>query len=471
MRRTLGNLALEQEELEAREAAELAAQEEQERAALESISLEEETLLISEASEAAASTAKDLAESNRILDVSDALEDLAVVAGKIKEATPSELSLIENASQMAVAGTDVEPEELVPALEAFEGKVINVENLKKTAKQIWERIMAFIKKIWEKIVDFFDKTFSLVPVMQKRLRELKSAVDGIEGKKLSSDKLTLSLGAASLAVDGKVVGNAQELSDAYTRLTDSVDWAYNQYVDSAVARGQVVVKHISELTFENATEKAQDLAKDLGKVLLSEVARAGSASKARFPGFVSKAGPELLGNIQLVSKYFEGGDKEGVFDALDRQRKSAVVTQSFEGEMSRTYEFATPTPDGVRQVIEQAEKLLGVLDDYRRSAKRAALLKTKKDLERASNKASSAIKFDNDPTARFQAYRDILEFNHAFAGWARDPAVTLMTSSLSTVRATIALMGKVMASYKAAGAEPAADKSNKADKGAKPEKA
>ena len=113
--------------------------------------MEEAEVMEEEARELAAEITADNAEAERAADLSDSLEDLAVVASSIDEATPAETQLIQLAGDMATAGDEeVTSEDIVPATESFVGQRIAVEGFVEKAKQIWEAI------VWSYVIEYAD---------------------------------------------------------------------------------------------------------------------------------------------------------------------------------------------------------------------------------------------------------------------------------------------------------------------------
>src|ERR1700712_928008 len=77
------------------------------------VSLEEQVILVDQANETAAKSEDLLCEVERLGDLARALEDLAEIVDTIEKPTAIELDLIDNVAQMACAGTDVPPDELL----------------------------------------------------------------------------------------------------------------------------------------------------------------------------------------------------------------------------------------------------------------------------------------------------------------------------------------------------------------------
>ena len=167
------------------------------------LSLEEEQIMMSDAADLASEIGQELNECDRIIEVSDALEDLAVIADEIEQASPVEIALIEKAGDMAVAGTDIEAEEVVPSLESFRGKRIATEGLRDTAALIWKNIQEFLKAVWEKIEKFFYNIIGTIPTIRRRLEALAKKIEATESKSPRGTVFEVNTTAGSM---GSVVG-------------------------------------------------------------------------------------------------------------------------------------------------------------------------------------------------------------------------------------------------------------------------
>lgn len=470
MRKFIGNVALEEEELQQQEEAAAAQAEAAEREEAESISLEEEALIIADAGVDQAETATELAETDRIIEVSDALEDMAVVAGEIKEATPVEAALIETVGTMAVAGTDIAPEEVVPAMEAMTDLKPKLDQVRATAKRIWEQILKFLESIWAKIEAFFYKQFGTIPALQKRLNALLKKAQEAAKATSTVEKITLKGGITALSVQGKAPSSEGELAQGLTVLTEAAKYVYGTYSDSLVKRGTAIAHAISDFKADNAELSASALKQALRNAKFGDIPGASNGSKARYPGFDARMGRPLPGNVSLVSKhYIENGQDVSILGGLDRSRREGVELVATNGgpvpsSGPGTLEMATITPQGAEKLIKETLDLLKQIEDFKRGGKGKAIQKARKDIESASAKATKAVEAVKPSAEGPQVnlgtsvtyYRGMLNFNAAFARWSRDPQVTFTSTALSTARAMAIVIEKSLSTYKAAPAASAA---------------
>jgi hypothetical protein len=421
----------------------------------ENISMEEEQILLDEAAQDSASVDTDLGEAERIIEVSDALEDLAVIADGIEEATPAEIALIENAGDMAVAGSDVEPADLVPAMESYRGKRIATEGIRETAQQIWRAIQDFLKNIWKKIEGFFYKIFGTIPALRKRLKELKGRVEAKSGSAIEDKKVTLNSGLGALSVDYKVVKNEAELKSALGDLEKATAWVYGDNQAELAKMGNSIADAISDFDPEKAEESAKKVQSAVSKHSPGALPGSKASGGSRFPGFKVTQGSALLGNVSLLKKEFNSSTETGTLATLDRQRRSGVelaATGEKHKDAPASSDFQTMSNSSMEEAIKICEKILDHMEDFQRGKKSTDVKAAKTKVENASKKATSAVeKAANDEDAKHCVpyYRAVLNFNASYARWAQSPAMPLASNALTTIRSTMNVIQKSLGAYKA----------------------
>lgn len=421
----------------------------------ENISLEEEQLLLDESAADAAGTESDLKEAERIIEVSDALEDLAVIADGIEEATPAEVALLETAGDMAVAGTDVEPEEVVPAMEQYQGRRIATEGIRETAQTIWRSIQEFLKNIWKKIESFFYKIFGTIPALRKRLKELQKRVEAKSGTGIEEKKVTLSSGLTALSVDYKVVKTGAELKSAAHAMETAVAAAFGEQQGKLAKLGEKIADGISDFDPEAAEASAKKISAAVREAGSITIPSSKKISGNRWPGFEVVQGAPLPGNVSLVCKNYSGGEEQGVIQSLDRMRRGGVSlepTNEKSKDTPSTVEFSTMSISEMEDAIKTSEKILDHLEDFNRGKRSTDIKSAKTKIEAASKKATSAVeKAANDEDAKkcVPYYRAVLNFNAAYARWAQSPTMGLSQAALTHVRAVMATITKCLGAYKA----------------------
>lgn len=133
----------------------------------------------------------DCVETQRLVDVQTALEDLTAIADSIEQATEKDVLLVNTALQAAMAGTDIRPDEIQPGLESFIGQRISTEGIGSFIKSIWDAIMSLLKRIWSMISKFFSGLFGRAARTEKKANALVSKFEQKMTAKAKSSSFSL----------------------------------------------------------------------------------------------------------------------------------------------------------------------------------------------------------------------------------------------------------------------------------------
>ena len=426
------------------------------------LSLEEEMLMVDEAAQDESQVERDLSESERVIEVSDALEDVAVVADGIEAATPGEVALIDTASQMAVAGTDIEPEQVVPAMESFMGKRIATETIRDTAKTIWENIQAFLTKVWNQIVAYF-RVGAVVTMVEKRIDALEKKIKDLG--KLKEGAKPIKLKSSFLALDGKVVKNVGELDKGLKTITSAAAFVFGENADHVAKNGEALAAVIGKFTPENHAE----VMKELLEKFLDFNAWMDIGSMDKDDGdYQVKVGPSLLGGGRLVQRMYKPKDgATSPLGALERFRKSGITLDAGSDPAPAEAEFATLTVSQMESALKDAKDILKQLKDFHAGARLDKLKKAGDALKAASKKATAEIakikQDDKGQSAVINDYRAALNLNVAFTRWVQTPALPFYGKCLSAVKAITHVVASSAGQYESKDAKPADNKEGKKD--------
>ena len=408
------------------------------------ISMEEEAMLMDEAHTAATSADQELDDMERISDISDAMEDLAEIAGGIEKLNPNESALIDTAANMAVAGSGQTGEEIIPCMEAFIGRRIateSIERIKESAKKIWESIKKFLTSVWEKITEFFYKTFSTIPNIRKNIESVKEKIKSIGGNKAGEASFQMKA-YSQVMVGGKMPANEQDLQRDLGELAKECDHVFGKYMQNVVNIGKTVASEIGAFNPESPDEAMDSFVAKISPFI----------SKPKQGLFDVALGKEMMGGFRLVeSMYNAKGDTAA--SKMEAIRKARVEFKETEAKNKATgVKFTTMSPEGMLHVLEDALSLLDVLENYKRGSLAKSVDAVKKEIQVASEKAKTAIGGLNETgekTARAMAtYQAMLNFNAVYAVWVKTPAIPVCRSSLMSVKGVLEVVNKSLAQYK-----------------------
>lgn len=430
------------------------------------LSAEEDQQLLTEALQDEATVTSDLAEAARMNDLADALEDLAVVADDITangaEPTPVETQLIESATQMAVAGTEVTPEEIIPAMEsADKGRKVSLETLRETAKKLFDRVMAVLKGIWDKINNFFYKIFGTIPGLRRAIKDAKQKVDDNSSRTPDTKKIIVNVGVNALSVNFKAPASEGDIKAAVASLMKVNEFIYGAGADKVHAMGEAIAEGLEQFDPEQPQKSLGAFVSKLGKKQdeFSKIPGMHSGAGDRWPGFEVKISEPLAGNVSIVArtpKDLDLSSNDVNINKLEQLRKlsfEVVATSEASHQLATSFEMPTMSNKAMMDVLNDADKLLETLEKFQRGSRHTNAAKLRTKISAASDKASKAVaKLDGENESAHRDaipyYRSMLNFNTAYARWTKDPAMPMVGHTLATVRGVLSVVDKSLKDYK-----------------------
>lgn len=361
------------------------------------VSVEDAQVMEDEAIEQGQELVGEVAEANRMLDVADSLEDMAVVTEPIVEATPAEAHLVQIAGDMAVAGSDdVTAEDVVPATESSIGRRIAHESFTAKAKEIWERIKQWLKDVWKKVEKFFYNIFGTIPRARKTLEGLEKHLEKVEDDGLQPSKdgknLEISSGIQGMMVSQKPVKSGSELKAALGATKTAVEACFNKSAFNGIERA--ISSGLENFKLGNKSEVEASLDTITGDILksLDKVNLPGSStiSSHRWEGEEVEAITGVLGGRDLVVRAPKtvNNNSSSALTASELVRRSRIefATLSKKVKTPDEVKFATLSAGEIRDVIDACYELLSVMEKFHRGNDRKDILKGKDNLIKASDR-------------------------------------------------------------------------------------
>lgn len=156
---------------------------------------------------------------SRATDISAALEDLANIVRTMKIVTPSQLNLIKVSANMAVAGTNINAQSILPGMESFNDSQVAAEGFMDKVKETGKKILDFIIKIFIRVGDFIKSVFYHFKGQKARLEKMTSTVDKLisGNKEISVKEIVISNPPKTITIKGKLPADFNE----YTVALDS----------------------------------------------------------------------------------------------------------------------------------------------------------------------------------------------------------------------------------------------------------
>lgn len=405
---------------------------------------------------------EDLTTANRAVEVSDGLEDIAAIAEQTigeNETTESEAALINAAANMAVAGTDDNAEELVPAVESRQR--VGVESIRQRAADIWRSIMEFIKKIWAKMESWIYKLFGNAPKLRRRVEAMRKRAEDAATRTMKEKTIKVTGGLRSLTLNGKVVKTGSELLGGL-RTAETVG---KQVLVEMQARVKTFGDNLAS-AYEAFDAETPNAFIDAVRSSISSVQPNGwgADTSKRWDAneFQVHRSPELLGNrcvlVRVPNK--SSAEKGTPLGQLDAIRRAATLMGSFTNKdvtLPSEASLSTFSLGDIESVCKHIEGFANLIEEYSRGKTFKDLKSAKDKIEKASTKVASewdrkVNELDNDgnkvvSVENAAIMKSALSCNLTFLNLVKEPGASMVSYLVGVSYAALALCDKSLSQY------------------------
>ena len=411
------------------------------------ISAEEADVMNQEAVAIGNEIERDIESVDATLDKADSLEDMAVVADEIVEATPGEVALAQIAGDMATAGDEeLTGDDVVEVAAESNGvRRIAAESLREKVSTIWENIKKVLKEIWAKVEKFFYNIFGNIPRLRKEVEAMRKRAKQIEedGKvqKSENTKLEFANGVEALKVNQAPAKNNAELTSGFEA---SLKVAKYLSKSSDLANFGKSLKEAIE-AFEPADSAGNT---DAGLAKVVEKVKA----KDFFVFAANDNVSNLLGRLDLKVTLPTFGDKVG-FGALEAARKFRVQFETSGGKSVKkdAATFTALKTNEVEALLDKVEEMLDALEEFHRGKSRKEMMKYASEIEKACDKVSKEANSLDSETENRQTLvsnsRAVFRLSTMYAKMANVVSGQLFTHSLANVRAVLMVCSRSLSTY------------------------
>ena len=425
--------------------------------AMEEISMEEEALLIQESAGDLAEAEAEIEDAQELADTSDALEDLAMVADGIDEASENEVALVEAGVQLATAGSDLEVEDVAPALESYVGRRISTEGIKETARAIYDAIIRAVKKFWEKIKAFFRKTVGTLANLRRSAEKLRSRAGECHGKTAKEKQIEVGSEINALSTDYK----APKTGTAIVGLIDSTHKLLDACLDGQNAVSAKIGEKLADALNDFDADDATAAKASLGKA----VAAFDTGTSSKLPGSKTQASvdtrypattgvnytvvSDIPGNrILVITNAGKSSDPmQGATKLRGIKAHLANCTDKDKDPVTEaTVSVITPTE--AEKLADKIIDIVTVIAAFENGKGRKDADKAKERVEKACAKAKERMeKVKADDTATVSAYRAALNLVPTFTHISGQIPAQMTSVALAASRAAIVVANKSLSQY------------------------
>lgn len=424
-------------------------------------SLEEEVAALQEADTAQAEATADVAETTRVEDVTDVMLNVADTLEGAEEITPQQAMLTDTVSEMAVAGSDGDPDDVMPsAADVVEGKVSLesfVDDIRKRAAEIWARIREFCLSIWNTIKTFFRNIFHAAPRLLSRIKQLKDAVAEAKKKggdaKKKSEVVLLHTGINAVSYPNYMVRTTDELTKGLTDLKALATYTFGAYLKNCKSMGDSVAAELKKFDPKQAGKSLQTVASSL--------------QNNNFTNWPGNPPVGYLGCFDIVAARLDKKKTKDLSDAqivaalrgsgmkLNTRIGSGAMVSLSSSAVNPKNGFTTMSFTDMDKVLNMVEDLVKQLVASETSADTKAIEKTREALLEGGNHASAEIgkltgSDEEGKTERAYAMdvmKSLMNFNTSLTRWVTEMTMPVSKKIYQTARSSLVLVEKSVAQY------------------------
>lgn len=418
------------------------------------LSVEEESAALEEADALQQEVDQGVAETARVEDVTDVMLNVADSVSEVKDLTPDQAKLIDTTSEMAVAGTDGDPDDVIPSVEPLIGKDMTVESfvddVRKRAAEIWARIRAFCAQIWASIVQFFQRIFASAPRLLARVKELRdiagSKKKGNANGTKKSDVVAVLVGGNSISYPGYMTKNAKELKKGLEELDKLAGYAYGTFLKDCKLQADTVAAELKKFDPKKAAEALNNVVKKV--------------PGNNFPTLPPNPPTGYLGCFDVHATRVDSSKIKGLSDSQisNALRNSRVYIQAragAQGMINTKSGFVTMSFEEINQILTAVETLAKKMLAHETSADSKAIETARAALLEGGNHASAEIAKVNgtDDAGRAErefavdVMRGLANFNTTLTRWVSDLPMPVSKKLYQTCRTSLVLVEKSLAQY------------------------
>lgn len=418
------------------------------------VSPDEDLLASVETNDALHEVDRQFGEVARLEDLAGGLESIACIAEGIEEATIRELQLVHTATALALAGTDVEVESLVPSLESSTGTTVSTESLKRVARTLWDAIRKTVARIWKAIRDFFGGVKGDIQRLRFRNKQVRHRAENVTGRSIRTAKTILGRETNALSIYHRPPRSAKDVIDGLKEYRRQAKVLLGSYPEDLNAMGRKLKNAISSFDITRSRESlARVTAVALEFDLPVKARSAGNLTDvvdSRWESGTVQRLPALMGNksVFFMTPKHRPGNKTPLAEAEQTRNRRAFLGMS-SPEVTDTQtsgEVETFPASTVVEITNLVEEICTLVSEYQSKSK--ALDNVHRAIESSSQTLVGLMGNSESLSEEDRVHiRSTLKFNTAFSNWANQPQTSFASQALTACRSALIASGKSLTNH------------------------
>lgn len=438
------------------------------------LSMEEEAIQEAEFSEALVGTQASLDNADALAATADGITDTLIIVDKTPIISVIDNSLLNTVADMATAGSDLDPTDIVPAV-AMESEMANYEHptyhklgedgekdgssgtLSEKLKKMWEAILQFLKGAWESFTKFLTYFYASAEKLKHEatsaLAEAK-ALTNITQPKNPTFTMVDSWGATFVNGKSFVMQNSNTITPE--QLVTNFEKAVAMLTKQAPEQQKKIGEEIEHLLNSYDPVKPSDSVKD--SALRIRDGMIDYANKlVHMAGDVKSSatdtleGSALMGNFTITAKNVPAKNGSGEDDAaavieeVTKLRFGINAGLPFAADPV-AYTMPSIAPGNAVRELVKYDQIADALLDYKNRHFAEVAKKSGDAIRSVSEKIAHNNHAVGSDSARVASA--LLKFNNAYANWSMQPTMAAMHRICRTCLFFVSSHKKSLAQYK-----------------------
>lgn len=420
-------------------------------------SMEELEVIASDGVQEGYAAVNELEAADREYEIATGLSDLSVITDQIVDPSPINTALVQAAAQLAVAGTSVEPDALIPSMES--GDTTFGEGLRARAKAIVEQILATLRTIYERFMKWVRGVYADAQRLDNALAKLETDIEEMEADKppVGSAEILVRSAVSMLnygEVSVKTMHSAKELQSVLESSAKVGEFIFGQHTKYVLAKASSLAKIIEDFKSDNTDESIAKAVKEMRSLSTSKLP--GETKLGDYlPNYDSYGSDVMMGGKMVVRSVYapRAGDDVPAVSELERVARAqmtVIAGESAKRFKEGEYKFQTMNPKEMLGVVKAARAICSLLIVYANGEVGARKLDAaRKELETASKRIPEfeSSGADNDVSPQV-AWDSLVRLNLDFANWTFKPHQALNEHLLASVRFATMLVRSSLNEYR-----------------------
>ena len=429
---------------------------------LEEVSDEQAMYCAAAAMEALAEADKTVDNMDRLVDIGVGLENMVIIGNSIENADRAHHALFMNSTNLALAGTGLTYEDVIPSLEST-APTVSVEGIRDMVKRVYDAIVSQLKKLWAKMKEFWYNMTAAAPKLVKAAEKMRKKAEAALSKFSDEKKVSLGREANALTMDGSLATNTRQIKSGLGLIQSVVKGIFVQGGDDLKEIGKSIESALSDFDIDDAAAGLTALCGSVDESLKSKQTFPGRAidmgtidseDNRHATNAITTRSSTMLGSKALfltIGKTNEAKEKGTLSwaQALRRYNFQILDRKVYKKDALEEGDIETLQPGEITDLCEQIIDIATLIGTYDKSKVPGELKKLNDKIKKHTDKLAKQAEKNKDDTSEESTYvRSGLDFLRFYGVLCQQPQAQMAGIAVTACRAVLTAASKSLSTFK-----------------------